>query len=171
MPGARLVKAFNTLTAGFQASSAGRAGGRRVASSCPATRKGKTHCRRANQRRRVCGDRSWRPRRRVMKAPRRPGLVYVEEYREADARAAADAWRARRSIPPTPHTRTRGRSTLGCGGGRRDHRSTVRPRPTLAREFDSLAGVLDDIHHVATVDIRFYCSSRSMIRVGSHDAH
>jgi 8-hydroxy-5-deazaflavin:NADPH oxidoreductase len=38
----------------------------------------------------------------VMEAPRRPGAVYGEEYRAADAQAVADAVRAGREIPPTP---------------------------------------------------------------------
>ena len=38
----------------------------------------------------------------VMEAPRRPGAVYGEEYRPADARAVAEAVRAGRPIPPTP---------------------------------------------------------------------
>jgi predicted dinucleotide-binding enzyme len=38
----------------------------------------------------------------VMEAPRRPGAVYGEEYRAADAAAVAEAVRAGRPIPPTP---------------------------------------------------------------------
>jgi 8-hydroxy-5-deazaflavin:NADPH oxidoreductase len=38
----------------------------------------------------------------VMEAPRRPGAVYGEEYRAADAQAVVDAVRERRPIPPTP---------------------------------------------------------------------
>jgi 8-hydroxy-5-deazaflavin:NADPH oxidoreductase len=38
----------------------------------------------------------------VMEAPRRPGSVYGEEYRPADARAAVEALRAGRPIPPAP---------------------------------------------------------------------
>ena len=38
----------------------------------------------------------------VMEAPRRPGAVYGEEYRLADARAVAEAVRAGAPIPPTP---------------------------------------------------------------------
>jgi hypothetical protein len=37
-----------------------------------------------------------------MEAPRREGAVYGEEYREAEARAAVEAVRAGRPIPPTP---------------------------------------------------------------------
>ena len=38
----------------------------------------------------------------VMEAPRRPGAVYGEEYRAADAPAVVEAIRAGRPIPPTP---------------------------------------------------------------------
>jgi len=38
----------------------------------------------------------------VMEAPRRPGAVYGEEYRLADARAVVEAVNAGRPIPPTP---------------------------------------------------------------------
>ena len=88
MPGARLVKAFNTLTAGFQAEAAGRTGPDRVAMF-------------------MCGDDE--DAKRVvagliddagfvpidaggladatpMEAPRRPGAVYGEEFHEQDAR-------------------------------------------------------------------------------------
>jgi 8-hydroxy-5-deazaflavin:NADPH oxidoreductase len=37
-----------------------------------------------------------------MEAPRRPGWVYGEEYRPADARAVAEALRAGRPVPPAP---------------------------------------------------------------------
>ncbi len=106
MPGARLVKSFNTLTSGFQASQAGRADrDQRVVLF-------------------LCGDDG--PAKQVvagliedagfapadlggladagpMEAPRRAGAVYGEEYRPRDARAVADALRAGRPIPPTPH--------------------------------------------------------------------
>lgn len=38
----------------------------------------------------------------VMEAPRRPGAVYGEEYRAADAQAVVDAVAGGREIPPTP---------------------------------------------------------------------
>ena len=38
----------------------------------------------------------------VMEAPRRPGAVYGEEYRVADAHAVVEAVRAGSPIPPTP---------------------------------------------------------------------
>lgn len=104
MPGARYVKSFNTLTAGFQEQAANRDGPDRVVQW-------------------VCGDdpaakdlvaaliedmgyvsvdlgstqTCW-----VMEAPRRLGAVYGEEYRAADAQAVVDAVRVRQPIPPTP---------------------------------------------------------------------
>jgi hypothetical protein len=38
----------------------------------------------------------------VMEAPRRPGAVYGEEYRAADAQAVVEAVREGSKIPPTP---------------------------------------------------------------------
>jgi predicted dinucleotide-binding enzyme len=104
MPGARYTKSFNTLTSGFQASAAGRAGDARVvqwlcgddaaakevvagliedAGFVPADLGGTAGC-------------------AVMEAPRRPGAVYGEEYRPADAAAVIDAVRAGRPIPLAP---------------------------------------------------------------------
>jgi 8-hydroxy-5-deazaflavin:NADPH oxidoreductase len=104
MPGARYTKCFNTLTAGFQAQAAGRAGDARVVQW-------------------ICGD---DPDAKAilgqlvedagyvpvdlggiddcapMEAPRRPGAVYGEEYRAADAAAVVEAVRSGRPIPPTP---------------------------------------------------------------------
>jgi 8-hydroxy-5-deazaflavin:NADPH oxidoreductase len=104
MPGARYVKSFNTLTSGFQDQAAGRTGEERVVQW-------------------VCGD---DPQAKalvagliegmgyvpvdlggtatcaVMEAPRRPGAVYGEEYRAAEARAVVEAVQAGREIPPTP---------------------------------------------------------------------
>jgi len=105
MPGARLVKSFNTLTAGFQASQAGRtpAGKRVVLFLCGDDEKAKQV---------VTGlieDAGFAPAdlgrladAGPMEAPRRPGSVYGEEYRPADARAVAEALRAGRPIPPAP---------------------------------------------------------------------
>jgi len=104
MPGARYVKSFNTLTAGFQEEAAQREGTRRVVQW-------------------MCGDDS--PAKElvagliedmgyvpidlgdtascsVMEAPRRPGAVYGEEYRAADAQAVIDAVRDGVPIPPPP---------------------------------------------------------------------
>jgi predicted dinucleotide-binding enzyme len=104
MPGARYTKSFNTLTAAFQAESAGREGDARVVQW-------------------LCGDDDGAKEVTagliadagfvavdlggiadcsVMEAPRRPGAVYGEEYRLADAVAVVDAVRAGRPIPPTP---------------------------------------------------------------------
>jgi 8-hydroxy-5-deazaflavin:NADPH oxidoreductase len=104
MPGARYVKSFNTLTSRFQEEAADRDGVERVVEW-------------------ICGD---DPEAKqlvagliedmgyvpvdlggtetcaVMEAPRRPGAVYGEEYRAADAQAVVDAVRAGREIPPTP---------------------------------------------------------------------
>ncbi|HUA46523.1 MAG TPA: NAD(P)-binding domain-containing protein [Solirubrobacteraceae bacterium] len=104
MPGARYVKSFNTLTSGFQAEVAERQGADRVVQW-------------------ICGD---DPEAKgivaglirdmgyvpvdldgtatcaVMEAPRRPGAVYGEEYRAADAPGVVEAVRAGSAIPPTP---------------------------------------------------------------------
>jgi predicted dinucleotide-binding enzyme len=104
MAGARYVKSFNTLTSAFQAQAAGRAGDERVVQW-------------------VCGDDAQAKALvagliedmgyvpvdlggtatcTVMEAPRRPGAVYGEEYRAADAQAVVEAVRAGTPIPPTP---------------------------------------------------------------------
>ena len=105
MPGARLVKSFNTLTSGFQAAQAGRTPpeNRVVLFLCGDDDKAKQV---------VAGlieDAGFAPAdlggladAAPMEAPRRPGSVYGEEYRPADARAVAEALRAGRPIPPTP---------------------------------------------------------------------
>jgi predicted dinucleotide-binding enzyme len=104
MAGARYVKSFNTLTSRFQEEAAARDGGARVVQW-------------------ICGDDSQAKEIvagliedmgyvpvdlggtatcAVMEAPRRPGAVYGEEYRAADAQAVLDAVRAGAEIPPTP---------------------------------------------------------------------
>ena len=104
MPGARYAKSFNTLTSAFQAEAAGRSRDERVvqwlcgddaaakevvagliedAGFVPVDLGGTASC-------------------AVMEAPRRPGAVYGEEYRLADAKAVIDALRAGRPIPPPP---------------------------------------------------------------------
>jgi predicted dinucleotide-binding enzyme len=104
MPGARYTKSFNTLTSAFQAEAASRQGDERVVQW-------------------ICGD---DPEAKqlvagliedmgyvpvdfggtatchVMEAPRRPGAVYGEEYRLADAQAVVDAVASGTEIPPTP---------------------------------------------------------------------
>jgi predicted dinucleotide-binding enzyme len=106
MPGARYTKCFNTLTAGFQAQAATRAGDARVVQW-------------------ICGDdeeaksvlaglveqAGYVPVDlggidgygcAVMEAPRRPGAVYGEEYRARDAAQVVAAVREGRPLPPTP---------------------------------------------------------------------
>jgi hypothetical protein len=105
MPGARYTKSFNTLTAAFQAETAGRdprvvqwlcgddeeakavvAGLTRAAGFEPVDLGGTAGC-------------------AVMEAPRRAGAVYGEEYRLPEAQAVVAAVRAGRPIPPTPDYR------------------------------------------------------------------
>lgn len=104
MRGARYTKSFNTLTAGFQAEVADRRGEDRVVQwlcgddpEAKATVAGLID---------ACGyvpvDLGGTAGCAVMEAPRRPGAVYGEEYRLADARAVVDALRAGAPIPPTP---------------------------------------------------------------------
>jgi predicted dinucleotide-binding enzyme len=104
MPGARYTKSFNTLTSGFQAEAADRQEGERVVQW-------------------ICGDDAEAKQLvaklieemgyapvdlgstatcQVMEAPRRPGAVYGEEYRLADAQAVVDAVASGAEIPPTP---------------------------------------------------------------------
>jgi 8-hydroxy-5-deazaflavin:NADPH oxidoreductase len=102
MPGARYTKSFNTLTAAFQAETAGR-DPRVVQWLCGDD---------ADAKRVVAGlieDAGFLPvdvggtaDAAVMESPRRPGAVYGEEYRAQDAQAVVDAVRAGREIPPTP---------------------------------------------------------------------
>jgi len=91
MPGARLVKAFNTLTAGFQ----GEAGGRGVAMFLAGDDTGAKEL--------VAGlirDIGFEPvdlggwaQVSIMEAPRRDGAVYGEEYSGTDGQRIADALR------------------------------------------------------------------------------
>jgi predicted dinucleotide-binding enzyme len=104
MSGARYTKSFNTLTAGFQADVAGREGDERVVQW-------------------ICGDDDGAKQTvaelvsamgyapvdiggnadcAAMEAPRRPGAVYGEEYRLAEALEVVAALRAGQPIPPTP---------------------------------------------------------------------
>jgi hypothetical protein len=103
MPGAAVVKAFNTLTAAFQAAEAGRAGDRVVLFFCGDDAQAKAL---------VGGlieDAGFEPcdlggldDAAPMEAPRRPGAVYGEEYRHADAQAARRALAAKQPLPPVP---------------------------------------------------------------------
>jgi hypothetical protein len=104
MPGARYTKSFNTLTSAFQAQAAGRQGDEQVvqwlcgddadakqvvaglitdAGFVPVDLGGTAGC-------------------AVMEAPRRPGAVYGEEYRAADAPPVVGAVRAGEPIPSAP---------------------------------------------------------------------
>ena len=104
MAGARYTKSFNTLTAGFQAQTAGRAGEDRVVQwLCGDDDDAKTVVAR------VINEMGYQPVDlggtagcTVMEAPRRPGAVYGEEYRLLDAHAVVAAVRAARPIPQTP---------------------------------------------------------------------
>jgi 8-hydroxy-5-deazaflavin:NADPH oxidoreductase len=104
MAGARYTKSFNTLTAGFQAEASQRTGADRVAMFyCGDDGEAKTV---------VAGlieDAGFVPidiggtaDAAPMEAPRREGALYGEEYREPEAREAAEALRAGRPIPPRP---------------------------------------------------------------------
>lgn len=104
MSGARLVKAFNTLTAAFQASAAGRAPQDRVVIFlCGDDGQAKTTVAA------LIVDAGFAPAdlgsladAAPMEAPRRPGALYGEEYRPAQAAEAIEALRAGRPIPPAP---------------------------------------------------------------------
>jgi hypothetical protein len=96
MPGARLVKAYNTLTAGFQAAASGRTGPERVVMFM---------CGDDDAAKGIVGglitDTGFIPfdvgrlaDGVVMEAPRRPGAVYGEEFGEADARRFFDGRRS-----------------------------------------------------------------------------
>jgi 8-hydroxy-5-deazaflavin:NADPH oxidoreductase len=104
MRGGRYVKSFNTLTSAFQEQAADRKGEDRVVQwlcgddaaakqvvadlieemgYVPVDLGGTATC-------------------AVMEVPRRPGAVYGEEYRAADAQAVIEAVRGGQQIPPTP---------------------------------------------------------------------
>lgn len=104
MPGARYTKSFNTLTAQFQAEAATRAPEERVVQwLCGDDAEAKAVVAEL-----IAGmgyvpvDLGGTATCQVMEAPRRPGAVYGEEYRAADADAVLEAIRARRPIPPPP---------------------------------------------------------------------
>lgn len=104
MPGARYTKCFNTLTSAFQATAATRTGDQRVVQwICGDDTAAKSDVGR------LVEDAGYVPvdlggidECAVMEAPRRPGAVYGEEYRAADAATVVEAVRAGRPIPPTP---------------------------------------------------------------------
>ncbi len=96
MPGARLVKAYNTLTAGFQAEAAGRTGPDRVVIfMCGDDTDAKATVAR------LIDDSGFTPvdlgglaDAAPMEPPRRPGAVYGEEYHEDEARAFVESIRS-----------------------------------------------------------------------------
>jgi predicted dinucleotide-binding enzyme len=104
MVGARYTKSFNTLTAGFQASVAGRSGDERVVQwICGDDQAAKQVVARLIESMGYAPvDLGGVATCAVMEAPRRPGAVYGEEYRLPDAPAVVEAVRAGRPIPPTP---------------------------------------------------------------------
>jgi hypothetical protein len=104
MPGARYVKSFNTLTAEFQAEAASRSGtGRVVQWVCGDDPEAKeVAAALINDMGYVPVDLGGTESCGVMEAPRRPGAVYGEEYRPADAQAVADAVARGVAIPSTP---------------------------------------------------------------------
>jgi predicted dinucleotide-binding enzyme len=105
MPGARYVRGFNTLTSGFQAEASNRAVEERaVLFLCGDYAAAKDVVAK------LIEDAGFAPvdlgssaHAAVMEAPRRRGSVYGEEYRLADARAAAEAVLQGHEIPPPPH--------------------------------------------------------------------
>ena len=104
MPGSRYTKCFNTLTAGFQAQAASRTGDARVVQwICGDDAEAKAVLGQlVEEAGYVPVDLGGIDGCAVMEAPRRPGAVYGEEYRAADAVAVVEAVRAGRPIPPTP---------------------------------------------------------------------
>lgn len=104
MSGARYVKSFNTLTAAFQAETASRTGEDRIVQwVCGDDADAKQAVSRLiEEMGYVPVDLGDNASCRVMEAPRRPGAVYGEEYRAADAGAVVQAVREGREIPPTP---------------------------------------------------------------------
>ena len=104
MPGARYTKSFNTLTSAFQAGAAERDGDKKIVQWI-AGDDGEAKQAVA----RLIEDMGYVPvdlgsseTCQVMEAPRRPGAVYGEEYRAADAQAVVDAVARGQEIPPTP---------------------------------------------------------------------
>jgi predicted dinucleotide-binding enzyme len=96
MPGAKLVKSFNTLTSGFQQSSAGRNGPDRVVMfmSGDDTDAKATVARLIDDAGFTPIDLGGLADAAPMEAPRRRGAVYGEEYHEKEAREFLAALRA-----------------------------------------------------------------------------
>jgi predicted dinucleotide-binding enzyme len=104
MPGARYTKSFNTLTARFQAEAADRRAEDRVVQwVCGDDPEAKRLVAELiNEMGYVAVDLGGTSTCAVMEAPRRPGAVYGEEYRLADAQAVVEAVANGTEIPPTP---------------------------------------------------------------------
>jgi predicted dinucleotide-binding enzyme len=104
MRGARYVKSFNTLTAAFQEQAAQRTGSDRVVQWIAGDdAAAKTLVARLLEEMGYLPvDLGGTETCEVMEAPRRPGAVYGEEYRAADAQGVVDAVRDGHAIPPTP---------------------------------------------------------------------
>jgi predicted dinucleotide-binding enzyme len=104
MSGARYVKSFNTLTAGFQQQAANRDGpGRVVQWVCGDDLQAKELVAALiEDMGYVALDLGGTRTCEVMEAPRRPGAVYGEEYRPVDAQAVVEAVHKGAPIPPTP---------------------------------------------------------------------
>jgi 8-hydroxy-5-deazaflavin:NADPH oxidoreductase len=104
MPGARYVRGFNTLTAGFQARAANRTGDERavlfICGDYPAAKD--VVAKLIDDAGFAAVDLGSTAHAAVMEAPRRPGSVYGEEYRLSEAQAVAHALRHGQPIPPTP---------------------------------------------------------------------
>ena len=104
MPGSGYAKSFNTLTAAFQRQAATRAGDSRVVQwlcgdDAQAKAVAATLITDAGF---VPVDLGSTADAAVMEAPRRPGAVYGEEYRQRDAQAVVEAVRQGRPLPTTP---------------------------------------------------------------------
>jgi 8-hydroxy-5-deazaflavin:NADPH oxidoreductase len=105
MPGARYTKSFNTLTAAFQVAAADRPEDQRIVQWLCGDDEDATKI--------VAGlieDAGYAPVHlggvdgcAVMEAPRRPGAVYGEEWRRAEARGVVEAVSEGRPVPATPH--------------------------------------------------------------------
>jgi predicted dinucleotide-binding enzyme len=104
MPGARYTKSFNTLTSAFQAAAAERDGDQKVVQWIAGddTEAKQVVAQLIEDMGYVPVDLGSVDTCQVMEAPRRPGAVYGEEYRVADARAVVDAVARGQEIPPTP---------------------------------------------------------------------
>jgi predicted dinucleotide-binding enzyme len=104
MPGARYVRAFNTLTSGFQADASRRRGDERavlfLCGDYPAAKR--TVSTLIEDSGFAAVDLGSNADAAVMEAPRRPGAVYGEEYRLPEALAVVEAVRRGQEIPPTP---------------------------------------------------------------------